>query len=115
MTAEILRAARGLIDAREAWFGGTDALPPAGQPRHCALMAVQAVAHGIGRRESSDALARVMGVEFGFKIPEFNNSRTHAEVLAAFDTAIADAEAREQEFNVAPITATITEEEKSWA
>ena len=95
ITVEVLRAARALIDTPEKWW------KPGTGPGVCALVALREVSDFpeicVG---SGAALARVMDVEGAWLIPSFNNSRTHAEVLTAFDEAIRNEEAKQQEFTV---------------
>lgn len=99
-TSEILRAARGLIETPDRWWTG-DSSTCRGE---CALTAIDRVCGGSYEtgEPAIGSLARVIGVaDPCADIPRWNDAegRTHAEVLAAFDTAIAYAEAAEQEFS----------------
>jgi hypothetical protein len=105
-TVEILKAARARIDTPDKWFALGHPSQFQGGNRECALIALQRATHDLPastRIATIDIVARVMGVERGGDIAQFNNSHSHAEVLAAFDEAIAHAVAREQEFVVEPI------------
>jgi hypothetical protein len=110
-TVEILRAARAdIADPTTWWKGG----PHGGDSRwgtYCALLAV-------GNHVSDDcshpaviALARACGGEGPGAIIRMNDAErtTHAEVLAAFDRAIAIAEAVEQEHAPVHLDAAIPE------
>lgn len=104
--AEILREARALIDAPEKWTQGEwardshgDASSPDDSDCECFCIegAIWRVARG---RNNLPAMktARLFWVANGLScrtdIPKFNDAaeRTHAEVMAAFDRAIALAE-----------------------
>ena len=102
-TVEVLRAARALIDTPEKWGQG-DGLCDRGL--RCAAIAVWD-AQGIvaGSTLAHRALAQAMGLDAAYScgvIFDFNDSHTHAEVMAAFDRAIANEEAKAQEFTVEP-------------
>lgn len=103
-TVEILRAARTLL------------LAPAGHKcagqtgSRCAAIAVWDIGYGNETlmRSAEAAIARGMGVRYpahgaphstapGLHIFEWNDSHSHAEVLAAFDRAISWEEAKEAE------------------
>ena len=99
--AVILRAARGYIAEPERWTKGRLARYPApDRVARCAIGAVFAAActheggFGSAAHEAADALLGVVG---GTCISTWNDApeRTHAEVLEAFDRAIAAAEAAE--------------------
>jgi hypothetical protein len=113
-TVEILRAARGRMDTPERWYGGPSNPFPGGDAvgRECALVAIR---HA-GEAAACDwvavggAFSRSNGLgDHAACIPAFNNSHEHAEVLAAFDRAIADAEAVEQEHAPVRLDAAIPE------
>ena len=99
---EILRAARALIADPARWTQGEDARDACGSPAWAGRHASSAVcwsADGalmhVERDKNSfwparDALVAAMGAS----AVVFNDTHTHAEVLAAFDRAIALAEAR---------------------
>jgi hypothetical protein len=109
-TVEILREARAYLsdparwhqghygdDARTCMVGGVKRAVSGSQfgsffSDSRAYPAVMALARSIG-----DGV-RLSGVF------AFNDSTTHAEMLAAFDRAIANEEAREQEFTAEPLT-----------
>jgi hypothetical protein len=108
MTSEVLRAARALIDTPEKWspdgWGDGDT--------RCAVHALDStdgvLRHLSGQVHVADpafqALSRAMGGYPG----DFNDSHTHAEVMAAYDRAIAHAEAAEAEFTVQPTREPVT-------
>lgn len=96
LTSEVLRKARGLLDAPEKWSchgWGTDDQP-------CVIHALKIVTRdevfAVCHTDAYKLFKRVVGCYPG----DFNDRSGHAEVLAAFDTAIAWAEAMEQEFNI---------------
>lgn len=94
-TAEILIEARKLIEKPENWTQGVDARDSrgiavdydhGGAVCWCAAGAISRIgkmSDAVGDAERTMRLA----IGFGF-ISSFNDSRTHAEVLAAFDRAI---------------------------
>lgn len=91
-TKDILLAARKLIENEDDWFGGSR--NPVTQTEHCAMLALNAVEPNWDRyAEAITALAAVCAPSkrggFTEEVVAFNNSHTHAEVLAAFDRAIA--------------------------
>jgi hypothetical protein len=100
MTSEILRAAQARIDTPANWMHIHDGriCNPDGE---CALVALNEALEddpGWLRDPAVVALIRAAGLSCDWEIPPWNDSHTHAEVMAAFDRAIADAEAAEQEF-----------------
>jgi hypothetical protein len=98
--AEVLREARSLVDAPEKWWqqgGGHNS-----DDCTCADLAIQDVAVGSDNVAllwpAEDAFCRAIDLAPGPKaIYVWNDApeRTHADVLAAFDKAIALAEAEE--------------------
>ena len=100
-TVEVLRAARALIDTPEKWWGGGE---NSGMGI-CAMLAVRRVTDK-SWNPASRALIRAIGGDAGHislePIFDFNDSHTHAEVMAAFDAAIANELAKQQEFTVEP-------------
>lgn len=102
-TAEMLRAARALIDTPEKWTQRQFAKDAAGHTIDfvnpdavcfCACGALRRL-HGInGRVERvlADAMSSPSGEVAAVRIVNFNDTHTHAEVLAAFDRAIEEAE-----------------------
>ena len=89
--AEVLRAARKLIERPENWVKGyfIDHIP--GCRRFCATGAIRQVSNWSYTQADTDArdyLARAADTEY---IVAWNDqpNRTHVEVLAAFDAAIA--------------------------
>lgn len=84
-TKKTLIAARGLIENEADWFGARHNPIPSNK---CALQAVSAVA--LGTEAASLARAALDAVAGGDMF-KFNDDHTHAEVLAAFDRAIAAA------------------------
>lgn len=112
-TVETLKAARALIDTPEKWWQKKGDEYRAG--RHCAITALDEVG---GVRATTGpaipALARAIGgwteepVLLVRTITSFNDSHSHAEVLAAFDRAIEVEEARAAEHNVPGVYADLT-------
>ncbi|MEA2495597.1 MAG: hypothetical protein QOJ29_3508 [Thermoleophilaceae bacterium] len=93
-TLEVLRGAKRLIEDPERWSGDG---PGDGCPRRCAVHALHAAgATAEVKLAGLDELAAAMGVKLGY-VASFNDSHSHAEVLAAFDKAIANVEARQRE------------------
>lgn len=103
-TAAVLRRAKALIDTPDKWTQGTGARTASGQSVErrnggvcfCALVAIQHVAYdhlNTSAVESEYAFARAIdrtpsGIAIWNDAPE----RTHPEVMAAFDRAIAACE-----------------------
>lgn len=84
-TREILVKARKQIERPERWAGSTTDL--INRRCECAVTAIAAVA--------PDDMERIVREAFhmpSFRLIEFNDSHSHAEVLAAFDKAIAECE-----------------------
>lgn len=123
-TLEYLRAARALIDTPEKWCKNNIGHALDGSPilhahlldqgiiglSHCAFGAIRAVTRSQKiATPANNALSRVaVGTDFHgtpWNGVEWNNApeRTHADILAAFDRAIANEEAKEQEFHVEPL------------
>lgn len=98
---EQLYATRALIDTPGKWWDG--GLGNA-ENRTCMFLAATE-ATGINWGEPHTVLMRALGFSdtdpayFGH---QWNDSHTHAEVMAAFDRAIANEEAKAQEFTVTP-------------
>ena len=96
---DILKAARAKIERPECWTQDVFARDTKGDRVHalspnavcwCSIGACVAVAsanppNDLSYRIALDALAGVTGVA---EISDFNDTHTHAEVLAAFDKAI---------------------------
>lgn len=99
-TAEILTAARGLICTPDRWVqgdGATDSLGNSVSMRHpsatcrCTLFAILTVGSGAEAGLAIDTLRQVIDLPEDVSLPEWNDTpgRTHADVMAAFDAAIA--------------------------
>jgi len=87
-TLIVLREARALISDEAQWVQGVYER----DGRHCAIGAVQAVGRGHWRgvrREAASELLHVARLHGHHSVESMNDSLTHAEVLAMFDTAIA--------------------------
>jgi hypothetical protein len=98
-TSEVLRQARALIDTPAKWHQGGGM--PADGP-YCVAMACCKAAQDIAYDGPQTVIARTLGLpDPTGSLFDWNDApeRTHAEVLAAFDTAISYAEAAEQEFS----------------
>jgi hypothetical protein len=80
-TLDVLLGARKLIEKEENWCPGRDHV------RRCALLAIADTADAINVSsfEAEATFREVIGSE---GIAGWNDSRTHAEVLAVFDKAI---------------------------
>lgn len=93
LAACLLREARALVEREENWavkmYYTIDG-------KHCAVGALQSAAWGkYGRRVQQQAHCRLLGVarDRGFShVEKMNDKSSHADVLAAFDTAIASAD-----------------------
>lgn len=95
--AAALRAARALIESEATWIRGDFArtvdgrpVPPTYATAHffCAL---GAVFHVVGVRGSlGESVYQSLKNATGGPVGDFNDTNTHAEVLAAFDRAIAE-------------------------
>jgi hypothetical protein len=103
-TVELLREARALIDTPEKWTQGAFARDGKGDrvdeldKRACRFCASGATSRVTGIKSPAitpayKAIQRAMGVGV-FEVSVFNDQHTHAEVLAAFDKAIAAEEAK---------------------
>lgn len=123
-TLKVLRGARQLISKRENWTQRTAARDSSGvhvswestyAARFCAVGAIArsavTMANSLDRgkwgpayHEATDALAKVMGVSAS-GIPDVNDRYCHAEVLAAFDRAIAIAEEQTEGTPLPPVEA----------
>ncbi len=93
--AHLLRAARALIEFEETWTRGAY---HTADGKRCAVGALRAAAQGrYGRGAGAEAhafllaVARWRGCD---SVEKMNDKSTHAQVLAAFDAAIASAESR---------------------
>ena len=89
-TADHLRAAKALIDTPEKWGSGLSTGRPG---RLCASEAIHAIGLSI-KADYAHGCYRCICVATGSRSStEWNDSHTHAEVMAGFDAAIALAEA----------------------
>ena len=93
--ASLLKAARALIETEETWTRGAY---HTADGKRCAVGALRAAAQGrYGRGAGAEAhgfllaVARWRGCD---SVEKMNDKSTHAEMLAAFDVAIASAESR---------------------
>ena len=87
-TLIVLREARALISDEAQWVQGVYER----DGRHCAIGAVQAAGRGHWRgvrREAASELLHVARLHGHHSVESMNDSLTHPEVLAMFDTAIA--------------------------
>ena len=100
-TADVLRAAKALIDTPEKWTKGTYAEDARGVAvgyddpdacRFCSSGALKRVGATVGEGEPYTLLAEAFGTE-GPTVCSANDEASHTEVMAAFDRAIAAAEA----------------------
>lgn len=95
-TLEILRAARKRIELPEHWC--QNRMAHDSQLRGCDALDEQAVAwcaYGALQPDPDDAGLDALAIAMGTKlVSRFNDSHTHAEVLAAFDRAIVSEEAK---------------------
>jgi hypothetical protein len=101
-TADILRKARSIIEKPENWTQGTFARDESGNavnPRasaavcYCSRGALNHVTGGDGvyDGEAYDVLLSLLSDDY-LGVADFNDTNTHAEVLALFDRAIDRAE-----------------------
>ena len=98
---ETLKAARDLISDPARWTQGVQARDEHGdQVPHndpiahcfCIMGAVGRVAVQDTKMDALRVLSKVTRRDFDTSIPDFNDTHTHAEVLALFDAAIAELE-----------------------
>lgn len=95
---QVLTEARALIADPERWWDGT--LSGARSENHCAVQAVCAV---VGKKTDRGLYVDVcdgLASQFGGthqNLPKFNDTHTHAEVLALFDTAIESERAKSRQ------------------
>ena len=92
--ARLLIAARALIENEQAWVQGAYYTP---DRKRCAVGALRAATqadwHGSGTKMEAHALLLAVASARGFdKVETMNDNSTHAEVLSAFDEAIARAQ-----------------------
>lgn len=103
-TLEKLTAARASItDPRDWWQEGMET-PTSGGCAHIALSDVEDDWPSPGSAHA--VLMRVIGAHTLRDVFNFNDTHTHAEVLAAFDEASKIEEAREAEMSVVDVVAT---------
>jgi hypothetical protein len=98
---ETLKAARKLIANRKRWTRGASARNARSRPvnvdspaacRWCAEGAVlRFLPNGIGLYWINELLCKAAGMPIGGSFHNFNDTHTHAEVLAVFDEAIGKA------------------------
>jgi hypothetical protein len=98
---ETLKAARQLISHPAKWTQGEFARDIDGDASgvlvarahcFCALGAIEKAYGSCAWTEADDAISRVCRRKFGQEVGHFNDTHTHAEVLALFDAAIAELE-----------------------
>lgn len=94
-TREVLIEARKLIEKPDGWCRGTDAKDESGRCVRCddpharSFCAVGALARVSDKHEFESAyLALRRGLPTRGGVATFNDTHTHAEVIAAFDRAI---------------------------
>ena len=94
----LLREARALIEDERDWVSGAYRTPDG---RHCAVGALRAAARGPWSqyeretRRNAHGLLLAVARGRGFdRVERMNDKSTHAQVLAAFDAAIANAASR---------------------
>lgn len=100
-TLEILKAGRELISDPARWTQATSARTADGEPcnsfskRAASFCSLTAVDHAAGDSSDGSHCAAVKALQIAARgsIVEFNDRHTHAEVLAAWDRAIAKLEA----------------------
>lgn len=102
---ETLRAARALIDTPEKWGQKVD-----GEWTGTCVSNALLNADKTGDMEPWFALNRVLGLPAVSYLFRWNDApgRTHAQVMALFDTAISYEEAKEQEHTVTPEPVEVT-------
>jgi hypothetical protein len=90
-TRDVLIRGRALIADPDRWIKGRDHAIVAGRDCYCAAGALRSARVDQGLPEALRTLRHAAGPDAG-TIPAWNDApeRTHAEVLAAFDAAIAD-------------------------
>ena len=90
-TADILREARALIDTPEKWIKGRYECNGC----FCASGAIRAVSDSLSAWKTARLLVvSVLPREWAFHLPLYNDhcDTTHADIMALFDRAIAEAE-----------------------
>jgi hypothetical protein len=100
--AEILRRARAKIERSECWTQGNFAIDKDGctvNPEDSAAVCwcgygalINASGEPLSNSPMADAAQAVLENTVGVWFPDWQDDRTHAEVLAAFDRAIAASE-----------------------
>lgn len=92
----ILREARGKIERPERWMTPERLAIGSCEPgSDCAMTALPSIMIGSSAEAAHETLAWAMGLmDHIDRIAVWNDSHTHAEVLAAFDKAIASIEAQ---------------------
>ena len=81
---DVLIAARAKIEKPENWLNRCPDHDEEADGRYCAARAIWSTASP-SKGRAYEALAHACAV---FSVPQFNDTHTHAEVLAAFDRAI---------------------------
>lgn len=91
MTAsELLRQAKALIADEGKWWDGSS-----GRSRDLTCPCAAEAIWKIERSHRDHRLSRYMAAAVDSLVPHFNDTHTHAEVMAAFDKAIGLAERNE--------------------
>lgn len=91
--SEILREAKHLIGTPEKWWDGG---PYDGPRRECIITAITCVQGSDAVTKADKAMMMAVGASHFLEIGEFNDSHSHADVMQAFDRAIALALADER-------------------
>lgn len=100
---ETLKAARDLISDPSCWTQGDFARNTDGQsvdPNNkeamcfCAFGAIQRITENPLMSDADRLLESICNERFSLSVGDFNDTHTHAEVLALFDAAIAELEAQ---------------------
>ena len=91
--SEVLRKAKALIDRPEKWFGPQN--HPRGGVQNCALTALDVATNSSLSIGHPLYVALLKGMPNAVSVAYWNNTHTHAEVMQAFDRAIALAEKEE--------------------
>lgn len=84
-TLQVLTDARKLIELPENWWDGRSSDRGVGGNKQCAIEAIDRLADEDTFYSACRALKNIVGES----ITHFNDNHPHAEVLAAFDKAIA--------------------------
>ena len=93
--ADMLRRAKASLDTPDKWWQrGCMGRRRIAQSSRCALVAIDKAGEGAEWVSAGTVFAEAVGLKYASEIPRWNDAETttHADLMAAFDKAIALAE-----------------------